>query len=79
MTALKVLAGANLILTGLLLTLVNTTRLTELQDAFVYRAETVDLTFRLEQCKTSHRGLLTTIKKENLWKRLGLEGQPWLQ
>ena len=52
---------------------------TGLHDAFVYRAETVDLSHRLEVCETKQRALVTQIRKEGLWKRLGMEGQPWLR
>ena len=52
---------------------------TGLHDASVYRAETVDLSHQLGVCETKHRALLGSIRKEGLWKRLGMEGQPWLR
>ena len=74
-----VLLCANLFLVLALLSSEFGLRLTGLHDAFVYRAETVDLSHRLEVCEGRHRALTSAIRKEGLWKRLGMEGQPWLR
>lgn len=73
------LIGLNLTLVAVLLFCVNLTWLTGLRDALVYRYESQDIQFQLERCERKHQGLLTAIKREGLWKRLGLAEQPWLQ
>lgn len=50
-----------------------------LDDALVYQREAAANRFYAEKCEKKHETLLRQVKREGLWRRLGLGAQPWLQ
>lgn len=49
-----------------------------LMQAYNWRAEVVQYKYELNRRNQQHHMLLDAIRKEGLWKRLGLDGQPWM-
>lgn len=75
---LKFLAGLNLLLSALVLAGFLASRAMDYGDAAVNWRAARAAEFTLEVCEKKHETLLRQIKKEGLWKRLGLPAQPWL-
>ena len=76
---LRFLAGVNLLLLAGLLGLRLFAETTDRVDAAAQWRLAKTNEFEWTRCETKHRTLLRYIRKEGLWRRLGLDGQPWLQ
>ena len=50
-------------------------RARDLQDYYAVAQEAWDG----RQCALKHHALVAQIKKEGLWRRMGMDAQPWLQ
>jgi len=75
---IRMLLGVNLVLTAVLLGGVLVHYGLALDEAIHYRHEAEMNRAEWEACQVQHRTLLTYIQREGLWKRLGLDAQPWL-
>lgn len=76
---LRFLAGLNLCLLAVLLVTNAVGQTTNLTDAARYWREAGANAAEWQACEQKHSTLLKQIKKEGLWKRLGMGGQPWLR
>jgi hypothetical protein len=47
-------------------------------DAYKWRQEAIMANWERNECQTKHRILVESIRKEGLWRRMGMPGQPWL-
>lgn len=76
---LRLLATVNLLLLAGVLSTVLLTVVTGYTDAAHWWREAKANDLEWKACETKHTILKRAIRREGLWKRLGLPGQPWLQ
>ena len=76
---IRFLLGFNLALCALGIMIVLLAHLTDFTDAAHYWREAQNNQAEWNQCTLKHTILLKQIDHEGLTKRLGLNGQPWLQ
>ena len=75
---IRTLLAVNLILSAGLLGHTLAVRLTDLADSGHYQRLAQAADADRAGCELSHRTLLRNIQREGLWRRLGLNAQPWL-
>ena len=76
---LKLLIGLNLTLLAGLLAITLLSWGTDLYQSAVWWRAAKANEAEWRACESKHNSLTRQIKKEGLWRRLGMPGQPWLQ
>lgn len=76
---MRALLAANLLVSVLLLGSFAVERWTGIQSAGFYLRESIANKAEWDRCELKRTQLLKQIRKEGLWKRLGLKSQPWLR
>jgi len=79
MNVIKVLVAIVLLEMAMIGLVISLRDVFDLQTAAYWQRQYYSEHFENDVCNRKHTTLIKQIKKEGLWTRLGMGGQPWLQ